>query len=279
MTPARPLDRYALIRDHSVDEMRAALARIYSEFTLIPESRAGTLDIAFNNYQLPHIGMTFLKYGSAARLDFPETEYISQLFPIKGKGETLNDGILVSMTEASSAVVSAGISFSGRYSDDYEQLVLRIRPAALTNLLSAITGAAIGGALRFDSAPDFTRPEARILRDHFLYLVNELSSAAAPLPSLLLAEFEQALMTMFLHANRHNYSHLLELEPPDAALSQVRRAEEYIEANWNQPISLETLAAITGVSARSLSRSFKQSRGYSPMQFVKQVRLRQKARH
>jgi hypothetical protein len=278
MTPARPLDRYPVVRTRSVEEMRAALARIHTKPILVPEGRVRTPDIVFNNYQYRHIGISFGKYGSAVRVEFPHHDYHSQLFPIKGRSEILNDGTLVSVTGSSSAAISAGTSITVRHSADYEHLTLRIHPVAVTNLLSAITGAAIGGALRFDLASNIARPEARILRDHFLFLVNELSSAA-PLPSLLLAEFEQTLMTMFLHVNRHNYSHLLELEPPDAAPSQVRRAEEYIAANWDQPISLESLAAITGVSARSLIRSFRLRRGYSPMQFVKQVRQRERAKH
>ena len=81
-------------------------------------------------------------------------------------------------------------------------------------------------------------------------------------------------MVMFLHANQHNYSHLLEQEPADAAPWQVRRAEDYIEANWDKPISLEAIATVSGVSIHSLAKIFRRSRGYSPMEFVKQVRLR-----
>jgi hypothetical protein len=279
MIPARPLDRFPAVRSRNVEEMRAMLARIHTGSVFEFEKRVKALDISFNNYELRHIGMSFANYGSAVRLDIPDYDYLSQFYPIKGKGEILIGGTSVSMTQTSSAVASAGVSFEGRYSADYEQLVLRMRPAAVSNLLSAITGTAVNGALRFDPAPDFARPAARILRDNFMFLVGELSSAAAPLPALVLAEFEQALMVMFLHANRHNYSHLLERAPPDVAPSQVRRAEEYIESNWDHPISLETLAAVTGVSACSLSRSFKQSRGYSPLEFVKQVRLRQRAKH
>ena len=40
------------------------------------------------------------------------------------------------------------------------------------------------------------------------------------------------------------------------------------------PITLEDLAQVSGVSAFSLFRSFKGSRGLSPMEFVNQVRLR-----
>ena len=67
---------------------------------------------------------------------------------------------------------------------------------------------------------------------------------------------------------------LLERQPPSIAPWQVRRVEDYIAANWDQPIGVEDLAAATGASVRSIFRTFKQCRGYSPMEFVKQVRLR-----
>ena len=54
---------------------------------------------------------------------------------------------------------------------------------------------------------------------------------------------------------------------------QVRRAEQFIEANWDQPITIEAVVAATNVSARSLFSAFKAGRGYSPMDFVKRVRL------
>jgi AraC-like DNA-binding protein len=64
-----------------------------------------------------------------------------------------------------------------------------------------------------------------------------------------------------------------ERPPPSIAPWQVRRVEDYIEANWDQPISVEDLAMATGASVRSIFRTFKQSRGRSPMEFAKQVRL------
>jgi transcriptional regulator GlxA family with amidase domain len=127
--------------------------------------------------------------------------------------------------------------------------------------------------------PNFNRPAAQILRRYFRLLVSELSSATAPLPAWVHAQIEQLLMVMFLCANEHNYSHLLEQQPRDIAPRQVRQAEEYIEANRDRPISLEDLAAVTGVSMLSLFRSFKQSRGYSPLEFAKRVRWSQKSKH
>jgi transcriptional regulator GlxA family with amidase domain len=61
------------------------------------------------------------------------------------------------------------------------------------------------------------------------------------------------------------------LQPP--ITWQVRRAEQYIETHWNQPITITSLARATAASARSIFYHFKNSRGQSPMSFLKQVRL------
>ncbi|MGP0093268.1 MAG: helix-turn-helix domain-containing protein [Xanthobacteraceae bacterium] len=80
-------------------------------------------------------------------------------------------------------------------------------------------------------------------------------------------------MVAFLCWNRHNFSDFLDREPQGISPWQVRRAEEFIAANWNQPITVEELAKAVGASVRTIFRCFKQSRGFGPMVFVKQLRL------
>jgi transcriptional regulator GlxA family with amidase domain len=125
----------------------------------------------------------------------------------------------------------------------------------------------------FEVDPQFRHPATLRLRRLTSFLIEKLSSNHQGIPVVALVEIEQALMMWFLVGNRHNYSHFLEGRPRFAAPWQVKRAEEYIEANWEQPLTVERLAAATGASARSLFHAFKQSRGYSPMAFLRQVRL------
>lgn len=106
-----------------------------------------------------------------------------------------------------------------------------------------------------------------------------VSTATVPVPKPLQAEFEQAIMVMFLRASRHRYSHLLEEGALDVTPTEVRRAEDYIEAHWREPLTLEGLAAVSGSNVLSLVRSFKRYRGCTPMQFVEQVRRRMRDRH
>jgi AraC-binding-like domain len=279
MPPTKPLDRFSVIRTRNVEELRAKLAQIYTNPVLAPEGRSRTFDIAFNNYQIRHIGMSFIKYGSAVRLELPHTDYISQVFPLNGSGIILNNKETVPMTAYDSAINSNGISHTARFDAAYEQVAVRINPAAARKHLAAMTGASINAPLRFDSASNFVRPEARMLRRHFLFVVKEISSASAPLPSLMLTEFEQTLMTLFMLVNRHNYSHLLERRTPDAGASQVRRAEEYIAASADRAITVEDISEVTGASALSLLHSFKRRGRGSPRNFANRLLNSHKGKH
>jgi len=87
------------------------------------------------------------------------------------------------------------------------------------------------------------------------------------------SELQQSVITSILLANSSNYSTVLLGDPAPAALWQVQLAKQFIEANWDLPKRIEELVRVTNVSARSLFSAFKAGRGYSPMDFVKRVRL------
>jgi transcriptional regulator GlxA family with amidase domain len=106
------------------------------------------------------------------------------------------------------------------------------------------------------------------------FLVTQFDENSAELSPLVLDAWEQTIGVSILCANRHTFSHLLEKGVPDTSPAAVHRAEQYIEANWEKPIRLEDLVAVTNVSARSLFKVFKTARGYSPMAFAKLIRLR-----
>lgn len=276
MPASRPLDSFPLIETRDLDQMRASLARIYAEPVVELVGRERALRVVINHCALRHIGLNYASYGADVLFRYPASNYIGQIFPIAGKADVVTNGAAVVIDHDHSVLFSADSDFTMTCTAAYERLFLTLDPSALADKLTALTGVPIGSRLKMNPAQDLTHPLAQILRRHFTFLVDRLS-AGESMPSLVLTEFEQTLMVMFLHANHHNYSYLLGYDPPDVALSQVRRAEEYLEANWSRPLSVEELAAAAGVSIRSLAADFKRSRGYSPTEFLMRVRL-QRAR-
>jgi len=253
--------------------MEAALARIYVKPIMEIVGREKALRAIHNHYQLQHVGLTYGLYGINARWKFPETGAFAHVFPIRGGVEFVINGRSTAIDPNLSLMLPADLSYDMANDADYERLNLVISPTALTAKLNAFIGESFAAPLKMYLTQRSDQHLARSLREHVMFLVRYLDSPCSPPPQML-AEFEQTLMVMYLHVNQHNYSSLLNKQPRDVAAWQVHRTEEYIEANWDKPITLEALSAEINVGVRSLLRSFWQTRGYSPKEFLKQIRLR-----
>ncbi len=274
MPSPAPLDRFPLVRSQSAEEICAALARVYARPTLHVDGNKQHIDAVFNLYRMKDVALGYTRYGIPISLLYPESEVVLQTLPIGGRGVALVTESDYQLDAGCGLTLTPGQSFAVRLNANYEHLILLTNAAALHAKLAAIIGTSADRALKFHPLRDDTRPPGKALRDHFAFLANAVSASPAPLPKLVLTEFEQLLIVMTLHANRHSYSHLLEHASPDGAHRQVRRTEEYIEANWQQALTLESLAQISGMSALALFRTFKKTRGYSPLEFANQIRLR-----
>lgn len=272
---ARPLDCFPLIRARDVDGAREALSKVYSnDMKLEPLERNSVVDVTVNSCRLTHIGLNYSGYGAGVRVNFSASKFVTLSFPVAGSATTVVGGSEQWLGPARGLITPAGAGFAANLNASYEHIVLRLDPKALAGKLAAMIGAPVDGPLQFDPLLAFSGTHAQLLRDHFLFLVEVVSAPDAAVPGLLQEEFEQALMVMLLRASRHRYSRWLETGAPDAAPAEVRRAEDFIEANWQQPITLEDLAEVTGTNMLSLFRAFRKHRGYTPMEFAERVRNR-----
>jgi hypothetical protein len=279
VTVSRPLDNFRLLHTRKIEDLRKALAKVYAQPTLEPARRIKTLDAFVNVCELQHVALGYSGYGADLRMSFPTVDTVAELFPIRGRGEITSHKSSIAMSAGTSAAVLPGTSYKAHYGADYEFLALRIDPAALARKLEALTGASVSKPLQLEEAAGSSLRPGDALRQYVPLLANTLSAANSPIPGWWSALVEELLMTMFLCGHQHNYSRLLQTETPDVASRQVRRAEEYIEANSQDAVTLEQLANLTEVSGVSLSRSFKKSRGYSPLQFIARTRTGKKGLH
>lgn len=79
------------------------------------------------------------------------------------------------------------------------------------------------------------------------FMSQQLWTTKTHAPVLMLREMEQALVVAFLETVPHSYTDILKRPPVDTMLNHVRRIEEFIDANWRSPLSIEELARVTGV--------------------------------
>jgi len=274
-----PLDSYPLLRTNNIEDVQRMFGT--SVRVQIAERQGGKAapEMLLNRADLPMTAIWYCSYGVPIKLDFAEGDILRIQFWRSGHGATVVDGERVAVTPQQACVMSVVTSqFEADFAADYTQLALNIDAGAIERKLEALIDRPVVHRLACEPAMDLRTPESGHMRRALDFLVQCLDSREPGWQPLALAEMAQALVVSLLCATRHNYSDLLQRQPSDAAPWQLRRVEEFIEANWNRPIKIEDLAAIVGTSARSLFRSFRQNRGYSPMEFTKRVRLQQARR-
>lgn len=140
--------------------------------------------------------------------------------------------------------------------------------------LSSLLAAKPRGRLQFASVLGNDQLHLDGLKNLIRFVATELATSPVQPPHFLLREFEETLLVAFLKAVPNSFSEFLHRRSRNDTSAHVRRIEEYIDAHWQLPISVENLANISGVGVRTIFATFKRNRGYTPLAYLKIVRLK-----
>ncbi|MGE0153050.1 MAG: AraC family transcriptional regulator [Reyranellaceae bacterium] len=269
------LRRFPALRTGNPDQVRDWLKPAFAirEFDMPRSERR--FESRINHREFDSLSLTYARYGASFTARLVQNDFFVQGFPVTGSGEIRWNRYTVSVSTASGGVVGGpGAEARLSYDGSFSHLIVKFSPAVLTQKLSALIGRPIDPPLQMEGEatgnPNHLAGQARLVR----FLAEEHDRQTGPLPSAALAEIEQAIIIAYLVAHPHNYSAWLQGTPSTVAPWQVRLAADYIEQNWDQPITIEALSHVAQTSARSLFLLFKRTYGVSPMVFVRQIRLR-----
>jgi len=151
-------------------------------------------------------------------------------------------------------------------------------------LLVGLEGGFVRHAMeqRFSKVPQYLdwvdelprSPNLQSLRSFSTWLVTEIDS-----PGSLLADAgearrhaERLLLSLFVECLAEAVPHPGE-SIKDTSLTQVRKAQAWIDANLHEPVGVEEMAGAVGVGIRSLQFSFKRVLGCSPRAYLLRRRL------
>ncbi len=265
-----PLDSFRIIRSRNADEVGQAVTRSYGacRFNLLRGTDGS--EFRLNVWQSESVALTYLS-GAPFELEFPSGNFFRQAF-VRGPHQIKFGRVAKKGINQETCVIPPDTLATCSYASRFEHFGLRIKADALLTKLASLVGASPSRKLVFDQTSSANASGIGNLQRMITFFAQELDYTHKT-PALALAELEQALIVSFICNNPNNYSDLLSKRPQSPASWQVHRAEEYIKAHWDQPLTIEALARVTSASARSIFHQFKRSRGVSPMAFVKQLRL------
>lgn len=268
-----PLSNYPVVHSSDPAFVRDRLFNVYgaTEFDIGMSNHAFAVDA--NHLQIGGLGLSYCDYASDVSVGFGEASFVRQFFAIDGVARYAAGRQSGEITRTSwTPVLHAQDPLKLDFRSGYRQFVLRIDADALSRNLTALIGQDIGRELTFDPSPA-RQPAMEALRRRVFQFATDYNERGTFFSDLAAAEVERMVIMKFLMCHRHNYTHLLLREPLPVSSTAVRAVEEYIEANWDKPVDVETMTSIAKVSGRSLFRQFRKHRGYSPADFAKRVRL------
>lgn len=270
-----PLHRYPAFRASEFEILAGVLetqleAKIERVVTAAP-----LIEVNANRLGLPLGELWFCSYGVPLTVKFPDVDCVRIQFQLKSAGATRVCGKRIEVTEDQACISEGGVDIE--FGPDFQQVVWRAPRSTLVQKLAQIKGEPVTGDLEFEPALDLVSPRSNTLKLILRSLLQAADSMPGEAGRIVQAELEEAFVVSLLAASGHRHRETITRPNRSVAPWQVRRAEAYIAENWSKAITIDELVQATGVSARTLFRTFQQHRECSPMEFARRVRL-QRAR-
>lgn len=153
--------------------------------------------------------------------------------------------------------------------------VIRAGVDAILQRFRDVTGVDPKGSIIFNHSVDLAGGVGAHARSLLDFIVGEIHRDSQILKNpLLRTGFDEMLLNALLSLPNNHSELLINGRIHVAPSGIVRRAEEFLTAHATDPLTVSRLVAECRCSERSLFNAFRKHRGYTPMQFLAECRLR-----
>lgn len=276
-SPLLPLSRHPLVHTSSLEEAREVYGRLDTPITMERTGRGEPFECRINAVAVGPLTVSSQWHHGGLRASSTATkDTFSLVFSIVGSTEIIHGDVPVQTAVGHTAsIASPGQQeVKARLEADSASLSIIVRSQEMDTAFTALTGHTVRTPLRFEPHIDIASGGGAALPRLLNFLVAEIERdeqlLGAPRVATRVAD---ALLYHLLSTQPHNHRALLEAPARAAEPHYVQRAAEYLEAQAGATVSMANLAAVTGVSIRSLQAGFRAYRDCSPMEFLRARRL------
>ncbi|WP_370947436.1 AraC family transcriptional regulator [Amycolatopsis sp. cg5] len=266
---------HPMLRTDDLDEACDALTETYLPVKAKHLGRPVPIGMRLNLLRLGEFTAGFLAFGRDLRLSTPETAGYHINVPLSGHVESVMSGIEpVSGTVAMATVYQPGMAATLDWGGGCGQICLKFPPATVHLALERLLGRPAPKPVGFSPGLDLTTAAGRA----WLQTVR-LAEADSRRPDGLLshplaAETVKYLMLDGLLLGQPNTYSAELVEPRRPAPNRaIALAVELLEEQPEQPWTPSLLASAVALSVRALHDGFHHSTGFSPMNYLREIRL------
>lgn len=256
------------------DRIRDQVSHVFKPHDLAALSPAHAISASMHHVRRGRLSLNRLEYGAPVRIDPGRLEsfFLIQL-PIHGTAEIDCDGQRFTSSPGCASVISPSTPVSMHWAANAPQIALRLERGEVEEHCAQHLGHRLESPLQFAPAFDMASSGGGYFLQLLATLADALTCAEHPIHQpLVLKQFESTLINALIYGQPNN------LRKPNAAQRKlsphfVKRAEEYIQAHAHEPLAIEQLAEVAGVSVRTLFSGFREFRDTTPMAYLRDVRL------
>ena len=276
VSPDVVLSRFEVCQTHDLEEARLWGERIFCQNRLRSLDTKGSVHTRIYYKRLGSIGIGRMGYGGDVTIEPGDLESFALVqMPIHGQELIEWRNQRVDSRPGMGSILNIHGTSRIQHRSGTEKLIIRIDSSLLDRHCQQYLGRTLRKSVEFQVAMPLDTPQGRNWMRTVGWAYDSVSADDGELPPILVGQFENALVTMLLACQPHNYSaEMLADAGPAIAPSFVKRVERYIEEHAHEPITIVDMAEHAGVSSRSLFSGFRRYRNTSPMLYLKETRLR-----
>jgi AraC-like DNA-binding protein len=266
------LASYRLIQTSDVNEIEAAW---------IENSRGRSVDMSGAGAAREFVAslakfddgfLTYCKYDAPIAISFEAADYTRLIYQMRDRNAVFLDGDASDVSSRRAGfLIPAGRRWQVHHAAGLEDLAVRIPTSTLQRKLSAYLGSD-REALNL-LQPSVADPRgAEELRQTIFQVATAVETVGQQfLPNLVISALDEISLGVLTCFSQDILA--AESGPKSPSSVQLGRVEQYLVAHYDEPLTLETLASISGVSARSVIWYFRARHGCTPLQYLERVRL------
>jgi AraC-like DNA-binding protein len=270
-----PLPEVA-VRSGDPEEARVVGSRVYYPHRVVVQGDGDRFAMRLSAASLGPLIVGWLGYETRVRIETQELGQYQVNVPTVGtmRSQCGSRAIIASPQIAAVYRPDQPTAFEG-WSTPAPMLALKITRRSLEHQLEQVLDRPLRGPVDFQLDMDVTQGRGAQWWAMVRSLASDIDDPDSLIRQPLIAvPFAYSIINGLLMAGNHSY--LEELTSPATAISAdtVRRAREFIEGHAAEPLTVADIAHGAGVGVRGLQHGFHRSLGTTPMQYLRQVRLR-----
>lgn len=228
----------------------------------------------YNAVLIRDVTIGYLDYGTNFTI---EIESLTQdqlvILPTIGTCLVSNEGRTAEASPVTAIVPAPGTPMVIHGDEQTALLIVRLQTQALHVHLAKLLSRGTNRELSFDLAFDLSPSSASRWNFAVQMLHSELFDSESLLHSGIgIGPLESFVMSALLYSHKSTFSDQLS-EPARHQRGSVRRAQEFIERNLQQPISIDEVAEFAGIGLRSLQNFFREDLNQTPTAYIRDLRL------